>query len=64
MACSTPIGNPWCAMKIDIDLKAGFLQELKREVLANLTPAERARQMLELCQEVELVRGCALRNTQ
>ena len=29
-------------MKIDIDLKAGFLQELKREVLATLTPAERA----------------------
>jgi hypothetical protein len=29
-----------------------------------LTPAERARQMLELCQEVELVRGRALRNTQ
>ena len=33
----------WCAMKIDIDLKAGFLQELKREVLATLTPEERAR---------------------
>ncbi len=29
-------------MKIDIDLKAGFLQELKREVLATLTPEERA----------------------
>ena len=29
-------------MKIDIDLKAGFLQELKREVLAILTPQERA----------------------
>ena len=27
-------------MKIDIDLKAGFLQELKREVLATLTPEE------------------------
>src|SRR5271163_1933949 len=37
-----PIGNRWCAMKIDIDLKAGFLQELKREVLATLTPEERA----------------------
>jgi len=29
-------------MKIDIDLKAGFLQELKREVLATLSPEERA----------------------
>ncbi len=29
-------------MKIDIDLKAGFLQNLKREVLATLTPEERA----------------------
>jgi len=29
-------------MKIDIDLKAGFLQSLKREVLAALTPEERA----------------------
>ena len=29
-------------MKIDIDLKAGFLQSLKREVLATLTPEERA----------------------
>ena len=29
-------------MKIDIDLKAGFLQGLKREVLATLTPEERA----------------------
>ena len=29
-------------MKIDIDLKAGFLQGLKREVLAALTPEERA----------------------
>ncbi|HKV54475.1 MAG TPA: hypothetical protein VJN94_07505 [Candidatus Binataceae bacterium] len=29
-------------MKIDIDLKAGFLQSLKREVLASLTPEERA----------------------
>ncbi|MGH7905333.1 MAG: hypothetical protein ACREP6_01765 [Candidatus Binataceae bacterium] len=28
--------------KIDIDLKAGFLQSLKREVLATLTPEERA----------------------
>ena len=28
-------------MKIDIDLKAGFLQSLKREVLAQLTPEER-----------------------
>jgi len=33
---------PWCAMKIDLDLKAGFLQELKREVLATLSPEERA----------------------
>jgi hypothetical protein len=30
------------AMKIDIDLKAGFLQNLKREVLATLSPEERA----------------------
>jgi hypothetical protein len=29
-------------VKIDIDLKAGFLQGLKREVLATLTPEERA----------------------
>jgi hypothetical protein len=29
-------------MKVDIDLKAGFLQSLKREVLAGLTPEERA----------------------
>jgi hypothetical protein len=29
-------------MKIDIDLKAGFLQNLKREVLATLSPEERA----------------------
>jgi hypothetical protein len=29
-------------MKIDIDLKSGFLQSLKREVLATLTPQERA----------------------
>jgi len=29
-------------MKIDIDLKAGFLQSLKRELLATLTPEERA----------------------
>jgi hypothetical protein len=29
-------------MKIDIDLKSGFLQSLKREVLATLTPEERA----------------------
>ena len=29
-------------MKIDIDLKAGFLQSLKREVLATLTFEERA----------------------
>jgi DNA-directed RNA polymerase sigma subunit (sigma70/sigma32) len=29
-------------MKFDIDLKAGFLQSLKREVLATLTPEERA----------------------
>jgi DNA-directed RNA polymerase sigma subunit (sigma70/sigma32) len=29
-------------MKIDIDLKSGFLQTLKREVLATLTPEERA----------------------
>jgi len=29
-------------MKIDIDLKAGFLQSLKRELFATLTPEERA----------------------
>jgi hypothetical protein len=29
-------------MKFEIDLKAGFLQNLKREVLATLTPEERA----------------------
>ncbi len=29
-------------MKIDIDLKAGFLQSIKREVLAKLTAEERA----------------------
>lgn len=29
-------------MKIDIDLKAGFLQSLKREVLATLDAEERA----------------------
>jgi len=29
-------------MKIDIDLKAGFLQSIKREVLAKLTPEEHA----------------------
>ena len=29
-------------MKIDIDLKSGFLQSLKREVLARLSPEERA----------------------
>src|SRR5438045_2896632 len=29
-------------MKIDIDLKSGFLQSLKREVLATLTAEERA----------------------
>ena len=29
-------------MKIDIDLKAGFLQNIKREVLATLTAEERA----------------------
>jgi hypothetical protein len=28
-------------MKIDVDLKAGFLQSLKREVLATLSPEER-----------------------
>jgi hypothetical protein len=28
-------------MKIDLDLKAGFLQSLKRELLAQLTPEER-----------------------
>jgi len=26
------------AIKVDIDLKGGFLQSLKREVLATLTP--------------------------
>jgi hypothetical protein len=29
-------------MKVNIDLKAGFLQTLKREVLATLSPEERA----------------------
>jgi len=29
-------------MKIDLDLKAGFLQELKPQLLATLTPEERA----------------------
>ncbi len=29
-------------MKVNVDLKAGFLQSLKREVLATLTPEERA----------------------
>lgn len=29
-------------MKVDLDLKAGFLQTLKREVLATLTPEEHA----------------------
>jgi DNA-directed RNA polymerase sigma subunit (sigma70/sigma32) len=29
-------------MKFDLDLKAGFLEGLKREVLATLTPEERA----------------------
>jgi len=29
-------------MKVEIDLKAGFLQNLKREVLATLTAEERA----------------------
>lgn len=29
-------------MKIDIDLKAGFLQSIKREILAELTAEERA----------------------
>ncbi|MGH7813826.1 MAG: hypothetical protein ACREQI_07475 [Candidatus Binataceae bacterium] len=29
-------------MKFDLDLKAGFLQSLKREVIATLTPEERA----------------------
>lgn len=29
-------------MKIDIDLKSGFLQGLKREMLASLSPEERA----------------------
>ena len=29
-------------MKFELDLKAGFLQGLKREVLATLTPEERA----------------------
>jgi len=28
-------------MKIDLDLKAGFLQSLKRELLEQLTPEER-----------------------
>jgi hypothetical protein len=36
------IRSNWCAMKFDIDLKAGFLQNLKREMLATLTPVERA----------------------
>src|SRR5208282_236472 len=31
----------WCGMKIDLDLKAGFLQSLKRELLEQLTPEER-----------------------
>jgi hypothetical protein len=31
-----------CSMKVNIDLKAGFLQSLKREVLATLTAEERA----------------------
>src|SRR4029077_4459419 len=41
---SRPIGRPTTReiMKVDIDLKAGFLQNLKREVLAQLTPEERA----------------------
>jgi hypothetical protein len=30
------------ASKIDIDLKGGFLQSLKRDVIAQLTPEERA----------------------
>ncbi|HVN63239.1 MAG TPA: hypothetical protein VMT58_01280 [Candidatus Binataceae bacterium] len=30
------------SMKVDIDLKGGFLQSLKREILATLTPEERA----------------------
>src|ERR1700693_5166749 len=34
------VGIP--GMKIDIDLKAGFLQNLKREVLAQLSPEEHA----------------------
>jgi DNA-directed RNA polymerase sigma subunit (sigma70/sigma32) len=29
-------------MKIDVDLKSGFLQSIKREVLQTLTPEERA----------------------
>ncbi len=29
-------------MKVNVDLKAGFLESLKREVLAALTPEERA----------------------
>jgi DNA-directed RNA polymerase sigma subunit (sigma70/sigma32) len=29
-------------MKVNVDLKAGFLESLKREVLATLTPEERA----------------------
>ncbi len=29
-------------MKFNIDLKSGFLQSIKREVLAKLTPEERA----------------------
>jgi hypothetical protein len=29
-------------MKIDLDLKAGFLQSLKRELVEKLTPEERA----------------------
>lgn len=35
-------GDVVTTMKIDVDLKAGFLQSLKREVLATLTPEERA----------------------
>ncbi len=30
------------SIKVDVDLKSGFLQTLKREVLATLTPEERA----------------------
>ena len=30
------------SIRVDIDLKGGFLQSLKREVLATLTPEERA----------------------